>query len=136
MDRSATLKLSATCLLLIFIDRIEFAYYPFEGLDRKIPFLIYDKPMQISWYVYLISILIQHFAWTIVLWIWVPMQKEFKWVVIAFFLCVVEFHITYGRPIVTLPLPWNWFFPISCSLLRLAAVMYYLVCVVRKYLNS
>jgi hypothetical protein len=132
MDRKTLLKTLATALLLVLIDRVEFAYYPFEGVQRYVPFLTYATPIILSWYVYVMSILVQQFLWIVLLWMWLPMGKQFKWVVIAFFLCILEFPITYGQPIASLPLPWSWYFPISCSLLRLAAILYYLGCVIKK----
>lgn len=136
MDYKTYQKLILTVILLVIIDRVEFAYYPFEGLDRYIPFVTYDKPIIASWYVYCLSMIIQGFLWSFVAWMWLPMQKQFKWVVIAFGLCVLEFPITYGQPIATLPLPWQWYFPLSCSLLRLVAIMYYLGCVIEKAIKK
>lgn len=132
MDRSTILKLVSTCLLLVLLDRIEFAYYPFQGSGKTMGFLIHPEKESLSWWVYLLSIQVQYFLWTLILWIWIPFKQHWKWVVIAFALCVIEYPITFGKPIAHLPLPWDWFFPLSASLLRLVAIFYYLGCVVKK----
>lgn len=135
MELKTLRKAIGTALIIVLIDRIEFAYYPFEGVERYVQFLLYDTPIIMSWYVYCLSVLVQGFLWSIVAWMWLPMAKDFKWVVIAFGLCIVEFPLTYGQPITSLPLPWGWFFPISCSLLRLMAVMYYLGCLFKRLID-
>lgn len=135
MDRETVKKLLVTSILLVVIDRIEFAYYPFQGSEVYVNFLVYETPMQISWYVYLLSILIQHFLFTLILWMWLPLKEDFKWVVFAFATCIVEFPINYGQPLVQLPLPWQWYFPVSCSLLRLFSILYYLTKVTMKALE-
>lgn len=137
--RKKAVKLLATVILLIFIDRIEFAYAPFEGSKITVDLPFYEEdpehPIYLSWFVYLESIQVQHFLWTLLAWMWLPMAKDFKWVVIAFGLCVIELPLTYGEPIAKLPLPWQWYFPLSCSLLRLGAVLYYFTRVVFKLLR-
>lgn len=136
MERQVYLKMITTCALLLVIDRVEFAYYPFEGLDRSIPFLCCHEPIKISWWVYLISIQLQHFLWALILWMWMPMKRYFKWVVIAFGLCVIEFPLTYGEPVSQLPLPWQWYFPLSCSMLRLASIVYFIMVCVKEMLHG
>lgn len=116
-------KLILTAILLVLIDRIEFAYYPFQGSPIFVAFACCHEPIQLSWWVYLETIQVQHFLWTIIAFLWIPMRKEMIFIMIAFGLCVLEFPLTYGIPIAKLPLPFNWFFPLSCSLLRLAAIL-------------
>jgi hypothetical protein len=136
MDRATMKKLITTGILLVVIDRMEFMYSPFQGLERYVPFACCHEPIQLSWWVYLVGIQIQYLLFTVVLYLWLPMQKEFKWVVIAFGLCVIELPLTYGRPIMQLPLPWQWYFPLSCSMLRLASIIYFLSMVLVRSINE
>jgi hypothetical protein len=129
-------KVILTIVLLFIIDRIEFAYYPFQGLDRSIGFVCCHEPISVSWWVYLISIQMQLFLFTVILYLWVPLKKEMLYVMIAFGVCVIEFPITYGWPIAQIPMPFNLYFPVSCSLLRLASICYLMYVVVKKILND
>jgi hypothetical protein len=130
-------KLIATAILLIIIDRIEFAYYPFEGVKKMVSFVCCHEPITISWWVYLVTIQVQYLLFTVILYIWIPqvMKREMLYIVIAFALCVIELPITYGRPIAQLPLPWQWYFPLSCSLLRLISIMWFLTVLVMKIIK-
>jgi len=130
--------MTATCILLIVIDRMEFTYYPFQGVKKYVSFLCCFEPIILSWWVHLISIQMQHFLWTVVLFIWLPeeMNKPMYFVMGSFALCVIEFPLTYGIPIAKLPLPWQWYFPLSCSLLRLASIMYFITEFIRQALKE
>jgi hypothetical protein len=131
-------KLLLTGLLLIVIDRLEFAYYPFEGVQKYVSFVCCHEPIQLSWWVYLVSIQMQHFLWTVVLYVWIPegFKRQMLAIVAAFGLCVVELPLTYGQPIAKLPLPWSLYFPLSCSLLRLVAIMWFVTEFVRKVIKE
>lgn len=138
MNRALFIKMLATACILIVIDRVEFAYYPFEGSKKMIGFICCHKPIKISWWIYLVSVQLQYFLFTVILYIWIPdiMKKEMLYIVIAFGLCVIEFPITYGRPIAQLPLPWQWYFPLSCSILRLFSIMWFITNLIRKLLKD
>lgn len=135
MDRRTLLKGIGTCLLLVVIDRIEFAYYPFEGNGRAVSFWCCQEPIAQSWWVQVESYYFQLFLFTVILLIWLPLKKHFIWVVVAFFLCMPEFALTYGEPIGKIPLPFEYYIPISVSLLRLVAICYYLGMSVKKALE-
>lgn len=133
METKAFVKLLSTALLLILIDRAEFVYYAFDGNGKEMSFLCCHAPIAQSWWVQIESYYFQLFLFTMILLLWLPYTKAFMWVPITFFLCMPEFALTYGKPVAKIPLPFDWYIPISVSTLRLSAVCWYLYVVVRNW---
>lgn len=118
-------KLITIAILLILWDRIEFLYYAFEGSDRKIGFFLIGDPIRLDSYVYFASIAFQQAITAIIIYMVIPIRAA-KYFVIASLVCFVEYFLTYGQPIAKIPLPFDFYLPLSGSTLRLASICYLL----------
>jgi hypothetical protein len=128
-------KLIAIAILLLLWDRVEFLYYAFEGRDTMVGFLIKGNPVRIDSYVYLASIYIQQVIMATIIYLLFPINAA-KYLVLACLICFVEYFLTYGQPITRIPLPRDFYIPVSGSTLRLLAVCFFMWRCVQKALNG
>jgi hypothetical protein len=85
--------------------------------------------------IYNASVKVEHFILPLILFILTPFRKESKLMMIAFGLAFVELFFTWNEPMLKIPLPFHWWFPVSTTLLKLASVCYFMWGCVKRYLE-
>lgn len=128
-------KFIIIAILFLLYDRVEFLYYAFEGSERKVGFIIKGEPIRIDSYVYFASIGLQQVIASFIIYLLLP-WRSVKYFVIASVICFVEYFFTYGQPIAKIPLPADFYIPISASTLRFVSVCYVMYECVKRVMNG
>lgn len=130
MERKNYLILSFLVLLFFLM---EYLYLPAEGNTTPVKIVFKDFSIRLDSYVYFAAIKVEQFIFVVVLHIILPMKDYTKWLVYSFLAAIVEYPLTYNEPIYKLPLPLDFYIPVSTASLKFTAVAYFMTGCVRKF---
>ena len=128
------LRYVAVSVLVLLFFLTEYVWIPWADLKIyiKVPFIYEDGPVRLDSYIYNASVKVAHFIAPLILFLLTPFKKECKYMMIAFGLAFFEFFLTWNMPVAQIPLPFNWFIPISTSPLKFASVCYFMWAAIKK----
>jgi hypothetical protein len=135
MDKSRFVVVS---ILVLVYFLLEYTWISVEDVQifYKVPFVYDSGPIRLDALVYAASVKVGHFILPLILYILTPFKKESKLMMIAFALAFVELFFTWNEPIHKVPLPFNWWIPISTTLLKLASCCYFMWGCVKDYFDE
>jgi hypothetical protein len=128
MDR---LKYLIVSILTVVFFILEYTWIPFEDIPifYKVPFIYDGGPVRLDSWIYNASVKIEHFIVPLILYVLTPFKQECK-LMGAFALSFIEFFFTWNEPIGKIPLPFEWWIPISTALLKLVSICWFMwVCI-------
>lgn len=128
------LKYIAVSLLVLLFFLLEYAWIPWDEVPVyvPVPFVYKYGPVRLDSYIYNFCVKVEHVIVPVILYLVTPFKKESIYMMIAFFLALIEFPFTWNEPILKLPLPFNWHIPVSTSPLKLASVCYFMWAAVKR----
>lgn len=135
MDR---MKFVVVSILVLVYFLLEYTWISVEDVPifYKVPFIYDSGPVRLDALVYNASVKVEHFILPLILYILTPFKKASKLMMIAFALAFVELFLTWNEPIHKVPLPFNWWVPISTTLLKLASCCYFMWECVKGYFDE
>lgn len=118
----------------MIFDRLEYAWVPWEGVEKyiTIPFVYDSGPIRIDALIYAASVKLQHIILVLILYMLTPFTRANYWMLGAFMLALVELFLTWNEPILTIPLPFKLWIPVSTASLKFVAVCNFMWCAVKK----
>lgn len=121
-------------ILLMIFDRLEYAWVPWEGVEKyiTIPFVYDSGPIRIDALIYAASVKLQHIILVLILYVLTPFTRANYWMLGAFMLAFVELFLTWNEPILTIPIPFKLWIPVSTATLKFVAVCNFMWCAVKK----
>ncbi len=112
-------------------------YLPWVGNNTPVDILFKPFDIRLDSYIYNFSIKFEQFFCAAIVYTSVkPLQKYSQWVLYAFALAIIEYPLTYNEPIAKFMLPdlliFHPYIAVSTALLKLFAVLYFMIgCVIK-----
>lgn len=131
-------KYIAVSILIFVYFLLEYAWIPWSGVPEyyEVPFVYSDGPVRLDSWVYNACVKVEHLILPLILYILTPFKRESKLMLLAFGLAFVEFFFTWNEPIAKIPMPFDWYIPVSTSPLKLASICYFMVSCVIKFFEE
>lgn len=128
------LKYFTVSILVLVYFLLEYVWLPWADVPvtYKVPFVHQGNPIRLDSLIYHAGVKVQHVIVPVITLILMPFKKESKLMIIAFSLAFFELFLTWNEPILQLPLPFNWYIPISTSPLKFASVCYFMWSCIKK----
>lgn len=131
------MRLIIVSLYVFAFFLMEYMYLPFEGNDTPVKILLKDFSIRLDSYVYYMFIKVEQILFVLLVQLFLTDMKNYtKWLVITFFLALIEYPLTYNEPIYKIMLPeffsWHPYVPVSTATLKLIAVCYFMYGCVKK----
>lgn len=133
------LVLLSVYVLAFFL--MEYMYLPFEGSTTQVKIWFQDFTVRMDSYTYFLFIKVEQLLAMLMVQLLLPAYwKQTRWLVLTFFLAVIEYPLTYNEPIYKIMLPdfggWQPYVPVSVATLKFIAVCYFMYGVVKKVLDG
>lgn len=133
MDRQKYLLVSILLIIFWFLEYV-WVYWEDVPIFYNVPFVYDGGPVRLDSWVYNVSIKLQHIIGVLFVYILTPFKKESKIMLIAFGLALIEFFFTWNEPIAKIPLPFEWWIPISTATIKLMSVCNFMYACQKKIL--
>jgi hypothetical protein len=123
-----------TVLVMVFF-LLEYLYLPFENLRNPVVIVFQNFTIPLDSYMYFLCVKVEHLVFAYCIHLLIDAKHVTKWIVISFFLCLLEYPLTYNEPIGRIPMPFDLYVPISTSVLKFASVGYFMYWGLKKIMS-
>jgi hypothetical protein len=119
---------------------MEYMYLPFEGNTREVKVIFKDFSVRLDSYMYFLFIKVEQIIAVLIVQQLLPdFWKYTRWLVLGFFLALIEYPLTYNEPMYKILLPefgsWQPYIPVSVAMLKFIAVCYFMYGCIKKALE-
>lgn len=127
------LKYFSVSILVLLFFLLEYVWFPWDGspITYKIPYVHEGNPIRLDSLIYHAGVKVQHIILPLITLILMPFKKESKVMIFTFSLAFFELFLTWNEPIAKLPLPFDWYIPVSTSPLKFFSVCYFMTACIR-----
>lgn len=127
-------KYVAVSILVLIFFLLEYVWIPWDGSPVRytIPFIHDGPPIRLDSLIYHAGVKVQHIILPLITLILMPFKKESKVMIFTFSLAFFELFLTWNEPIAQIPLPFDWYIPVSTSPLKFFSVCYFMTACIRR----
>jgi hypothetical protein len=116
---------------------MEYMYLPFEGNTKEVKVIFKDFSVRLDSYMYFLFIKVEQIIAVLIVQQLLPdFWKYTRWLVLAFFLALIEYPLTYNEPMYKILLPefgsWQPYIPVSVAMIKFIAVCYFMYGCIKK----
>lgn len=128
------LKYIAVSFLILLHFLLEYIWLPWADVPIywEIPFVHEGNPIRIDSLIYHAGVKADHLIPLALVFILMPFKKESKIMMAMFAVAFFELFLTWNEPVAQLPLPFDWYIPVSTSPLKFFSVCYFMVACIKK----
>ena len=128
------LKYIAVSFMVLIYFLLEYIWFPWEDSPVRytIPFIHEGAHIRLDSLIYHAGVKVQHVILPVIILILTPFKRESCLMIAAFSLAFFELFLTWNEPIAKLPLPFDWYIPVSTSPLKFFSVCYFMVGCIKK----